>query len=327
MSWDFLAPGRLWLLLVVLAMVVVYVLAQQRRARHTVRFTQIELLDQIAPRRPGWRRHAVAGLQMSALVVGIFAAAQPVKRTTDRPVTEGRIILLFDVSLSMEATDVAPNRFESARDAASEFVDQVDPQVEIGLVSFSADVATEVALTTDRGKVQRGIDELQLGLGTAIGDALFNGVRALQRALDDADASDGVRPGAIVLITDGETTFGRPTQDGAELAAEAEVPVYTIAFGTPDGTVEDPETGDEVPVPVKLEELQQVADTTGGQAFAAPSASDLADAYDAISEELDITLAEPEEIVLELAWRYALVAALLLAAAVMLGVWWLRGPL
>jgi Ca-activated chloride channel family protein len=327
MSWDFIAPSRLWLLLVIAALVVAYVAMQQRRARHTVRFTQIELLDQIAPQRPGWRRHAIAGLQMLALTLGVFAAAQPVKRTTDRPVSEGRIVLLFDVSLSMEATDVDPSRFIAAQEAALDFVEQVDDSVEIALISFSADVATEVPLTDDGGKVQDGIEELELGLGTAIGDALNGGVRTLTRALEDSDAEDGVRPGAIVLLTDGETTFGRTTQDGAAIAADAEIPVFTIAFGTPNGTVVDPETGDSVPVPVKLEELAQVAETTGGEAFAAPTAADLAEAYDSISELLDITLAEPEEIVVELAWRYALAAAALLAAALLLGSWWLRGPL
>lgn len=326
MTTEFLAPGRLWLLLVVAAMIAVYVVAQGWRARSTVRFTSIDLLEQVAPHRPGWRRHVVSGLQLLAIALGIVAAAQPVRRSTDRPLSEGRIMMLFDVSLSMEADDVAPNRFENAQQAAATFVEQVADDIEIGLVSFSATVTTEVELSTDRADMQDGIDSLQLGLGTAIGDALAAGVRTLERAIDDR-ADDSVAPGAIVLLTDGETTAGRDTIDGAQLAADAGIPVFTIAFGTTDGVIIDPETGDVVPVPVKLDELAEVAELTEGQAFAAPSARDLADAYDQISEQLDITLGDPEEVVNELAWRYALAAALVLIGAWLLGVWWLRGPL
>jgi Ca-activated chloride channel family protein len=327
MSWDFLSPGRLWLLVLLPALAGAYLLAIRNRARNTMRFTQIDLLDDIAPRRPGWRRHVVTGLQLLALGIIIVAVAQPVRRSIDRPTSEGRIIMLFDVSLSMEAEDVQPNRFAAAQEAASVFVDEVDPEVQIGLISFAGTTATEVALTDNRITVQDGIVALQLDLGTAIGDALASGTRTLVRAGDDSDGGDGTAPGVIVLLTDGETTVGRPTSEGAREAAEAGIPVYTIAFGTPDGTIVDPETGDTVPVPVKLDELAQVAELTGGEAFAAPTAGDLRDAYAAISEQLDVTIGQPEEIVVELTWRYALTAALVFVVAWLLGLWWLRGPL
>ena len=323
---SLLAPSRLWLLLIVAVLAVGYLVAQRRRTRNTVRFTQIELLDQIAPKRPGWRRHIVASIQLAALVLGVVAAAQPVRRSLDRQQTDGRIIFLFDVSLSMEATDVEPNRLGAAQTAATSFVDQIAPTLEIGLVSFSGTVATEVSLTTDRIKIQDGIDGLQLGLGTAIGDALATGVRTLQKAAGD-QADSGKAPGAIVLLTDGETTVGRPTAEGAALAVDANIPVYTIAFGTPDGEITDPDTGDIVPVPVKLDELQIVADTTGGQAFAAPSEQELRGAYNEISKKLDTSLGESNEIVQDLAWKFALAAAALLATAWVLSLWWLRGPI
>jgi Ca-activated chloride channel homolog len=326
MSWDFLAPTRLWLLMLVPLFMVAYVVAQRFRRRNTVRFTRVDVLSEIAPSSPGWRRHTVAGVQLLALTVAIVATAQPVRRTLDRPTSEGRIIMLFDVSLSMEAEDVAPNRFEAAKEAAATFVEEVDADVEIGLISFATGVATEVSLTTNRSQMQNGIDTLQLDLGTAIGDALASGTRALTRARGDATDSESA-PGVIVLLTDGETTVGRPTSDGAQEAADAGIPVYTIAFGTEDGTVVDPTTGDTVPVPVKLDEMAEVAELTGGQAFAAPTAGDLADAYEQIREQLDITIGEPEELIEELTWRYALAAALLFAGAWLLGLWWLRGPL
>src|ERR1043165_10184256 len=98
MSWDFLAPQRLWLLVAVAALAAAYVVAQRRRAAHTVRFTQIEMLEQVAPHRPGWRRHAVAGVQLAALTIGVFGVAQPVQRPPKRPNAAAKNMLLFDVS-------------------------------------------------------------------------------------------------------------------------------------------------------------------------------------------------------------------------------------
>jgi Ca-activated chloride channel homolog len=326
-SWDFLAPGRLWLLLVLPLFVAAYVVVQRLRRRHTIRFTQLDVLSEVAPSRPGWRRHTVAGLQLAGLAVAVVASAQPVRRTVDRPTSEGRIMMLFDVSLSMEADDVDPNRFEAAKEAAGVFVDEVDPEVQIGLISFSGTVATEVSLTTSRVQVQDGIDGLQLDLGTAIGDALSSAVRTLTRVGGDDERSDDSAPGVIVVLTDGETTIGQPTADGAQDAADAGIPVFTIAFGTPDGEIINPDTGEPQAVPVLLDELEQVAEATNGKAFAAPTAGDLRSAYEEIRDLLDVTIGEPEEILRELTWRYALSAAGIFSAAWLLGLWWLRGPL
>jgi Ca-activated chloride channel homolog len=322
MSWDFLAPARLWLLLVVAGLTGAYVVVQRIRVKHTLRFTQIELLDQIAPTRPGWRRHAVAGVQLAALTIGVLGAAQPVERSTTRPRGAGKIILLFDVSLSMMADDVAPNRLDAAKLAGADFVDAVDADVEVGLISFSGTVTTDVEPTTDRGRLTSAIDALQLGEGTAIGDAIAAGVRALQRGQPN-DTS----PGTLVVLSDGETTRGRPTPDGARIAAEAKVPVYTIAFGTPEGAITNPDTGELDPVPVKLDELQAAADSTGGTAYVAPSSADLAKAYDEIRANLTGALGDAVTTIHELTWRYVLTAVVLLMIAWALGLWWLRGPL
>ncbi len=322
MSWDFLAPQRLWLLLLVTGLVALYLVAQRRRAVNTVRFTQIEMLEQIAPRRPGWRRHAVAGVQQAALTIGVLGAAQPVERSTTRPRSAGMIILVFDVSLSMQAEDVAPNRLEAAKRAGADFVDAVDADIDVGLISFSGSVGTDVEPTTDRGRLTTAIEELQLGEGTAIGDAIAAGVRVLQRG-ERTDES----PGTLVVLSDGETTRGRPTADGAQVAADANVPVYTIAFGTENGFIDNPDTGLPDPVPVKLDELQGAADATGGKAYVAPSASDLANAYDDIRANLQQTTGEAVTTINELTWRYALAAVLLLMIAWAVGLWWLRGPL
>jgi Ca-activated chloride channel family protein len=323
MSWDFLAPSRLWLLVLVAGLVGAYVLAQRRRAVHTVRFTQIEMLDQIAPRRPGWRRHAVAGVQLVALTIGVFGAAQPVERSAIRPKAAGKIMLLFDVSLSMEADDVAPNRLDAAKKAGEDFVDAVDADVDVGLISFSGTVSTDVEPSTDRVELTKAIEALQLGEGTAIGDAIAAGVHLLQRGQPATDDS----PGTLVVLSDGETTRGRPTADGAQVAADAHVPVYTIAFGTDSGAIVNPQTGENDPVPVKLDELQGAADATGGKAYVAPSAADLAEAYTDIRAHLQQTVGEAVPTIHELTWRYVLAAVVLLMIAWALGLWWLRGPL
>ena len=322
MSWDFLAPGRLWLLLVVVVLVVAYLVAQRRRAANTVRFTQIEMLEQIAPRRPGWRRHAVAGVQLTALTIGVIGAAQPVERSTTRPRSAGQIILLFDVSLSMQADDVSPNRLEAAKVAGADFVDAVDADIDVGLISFSGVVGTDVEPTTDRERLTTAIEGLQLGEGTAIGDAIVAGVRVLQRG-EPTEAS----PGTLVVLSDGETTRGRATADGAKIAADAKVPVYTIAFGTADGAITNPDTGEIDPVPVKLDELQSAADATDGKAYVAPSADELAKAYEDIRANLSQSTGEAVTAIHELTWRYVLASVLLLMLAWGLGLWWLRGPL
>ncbi len=324
MSTDFLEPGRLWLLLVPATLLVLYVVVLRWRKAATVRFTQVDLLDRVAPKRPRWRRHVVAAVQLLGLTAAVIAIARPVDRSTERTKSEGRILVLFDVSLSMEATDVDPSRFAAAQDAARNFVDEVDPGVEVGLVSFSGAVNVDVDPTLDRSAMERGIDNLELAESTAIGDALAVGTRLLVNSADPQDDTD-VAPGVMVLLSDGETTVGRLTSEGAQEAADAGIPVFTIAFGTPDGTITDPVSGDTLPVPVRPADLELVAETTGGQAFVAETGDELADAYGQIQESLGETLGEEIEIVDELTWQWALTAFVLLSLAWALSLWWLRG--
>ena len=324
MSTDFLAPGRLWLLLLVAALGVGYVVVLRWRKTATVRFTQVDLLDKVAPQRPRWRRHVVAALMLVGLSLAVVATARPVERSSETTTSDGRILVLFDVSLSMMADDVDPDRFVAAQEAARNFVDEVDDGVEVGLVSFSGTVTVEVDPTLDRSTMQRGIDNLELAESTAIGDALAAGTRLLVNSADP-DADPDKAPGVIVLLTDGETTVGRPTADGAPEAAHAGVPVYTIAFGSEDGVIVEPVSVEVVPVPVRPAELEQVAETTGGRAFEARTGDELATAYDQIAESLGETIGEPIEIVTELTWQWALAAFLVLGLAWALSLWWLRG--
>jgi Ca-activated chloride channel homolog len=323
-STDFLAPGRLWLLVLVAGLALSYVAVLRWRQAATVRFTQVDLLDKVAPKRPRWRRHVVAGLQLLGLGCAVVAVARPVERTTENTTTEGRILVLFDVSLSMMADDVEPRRFEAAQEAARDFVDLVDPGVEIGLIAFSGSVSVDVDPTLDRATMLRGIDNLELAESTAIGDALSAGTKLLVNAADPDDDAE-LPPGVIVLLSDGETTVGRLTSEGATEAAAAGIPVYTIAFGTDTGSIQDPETGQLVPVPVRPADLELVAETTGGQAFEARTGDELDSAYDQIAESLGETIGDPIEIVTELTWRWALAAFFFLGLAWALSLWWLRG--
>jgi Ca-activated chloride channel homolog len=328
---TFLEPQRLWLLLGVGVLAIAYVAVLRWRRAATVRFTTVDLLDEIVPRRPQWRRHVVAALQLLGLSAGVIAVARPITTTTERIVSEGRIVLALDTSLSMEANDVAPSRLAAAQQAATDFIGQVSDDVEIGLVSFSGAVTVEVPPTLDRAPLGEAIAGLQLDDATAIGDALGASTNLLVQLQGTAAEAEGdgeeeqVAPGAIVLLTDGETTFGASTEEGAAMAAGAGVPVFTIAFGTADGVIVDPDTGNTVPVPVKPEPLRAAAETTGGQAYEAATPSELADAYQRIEAVLGDVLGEEVEVVTEQTWLWAAAALGTLAVAWALSLWWLRG--
>jgi len=329
---QWLAGQRLWLLVVLPLLVALYAWGQRGRRRRVVQFTNVALLDAIAPSRPGWRRHVVAALSLAGLVAGIVALARPYDERLVQAQVSGRVAIVLDVSLSMMATDVAPSRLAAAQQAAVDFVEQVDPTVQLSLIAFSGEVRVLTPPTTDHDLVRRGIEGLQLGEGTAIGDALRAAVDVVVGATSaegdapDAPPGDDV-PGVIVLLSDGTTTVGVPTLEGARAAAEAGIPVSTIAFGTPDGIVMLPETGELVPVPVDTIELGGVAQLTDGQAYVAPTLDSLVAAYDAIRDRLAQSLGDPVAVPDETTWQWVLAALLLWATAWMASTWWLRSPL
>jgi Ca-activated chloride channel family protein len=351
---NFLAPERFWLLIGVAVLAALYVWSLFRRRRNAVRFTNVELLDSIAPKRPGWRRHVVAAGTLLGLGVGVVASAQPYR--LERVSNERSIIMLtIDVSLSMMAEDVAPSRLAAAKSAAKEFVEQVDPSIDIGLVAFSLQVRTRVQPTLDRDRILNAIDDLRLDQGTNIGGAIEGSVDVITSTLKDQPLGDGNRdgsddsedggtgtdptpnefPGAVVVLSDGETTLDVPGggvktgPEGAVLAQENGIPVYGIAFGTPDGVVrlDDPRTGEQVeqPVPVKYEELTEAAAMTGGQFYKAETANSLVNAYADIEQKLSPALEVPEPEQVDLTWKYVLVALSFLALAFALGLWWIGG--
>ena len=329
MSWQFLHPGRLWLLVLVGGLAGLYASSTLRRHRRAARFTNLELLDSIVPPAASWPRHVVSATMLAGFTVGVLGLAQPYRE--ERAADERSVIMMvFDVSLSMEADDVDPNRFEAAKEQALDFVAAVDPSIELGFTSFSATIRQRVAPTLDRDAVERSIEGLELEEGTAIGDALIATTQAIEDIFAGTEDSvvDGP-PAAIVLLSDGETVVGQPTSVGAQAAADAGIPVYAISFGTLDGTIvlTDPLTGETSvePVPVNAEELAAVADVTGGTSYAATSEGALRDAYSDIEQQLEPALKVPEPERVELTVRYVAVALALLAIAVALGLWFLGG--
>jgi Ca-activated chloride channel family protein len=319
-----LRPAFLWLLVGVLALVVVYVVLQRRRRHYAVRFTNLDLLESVAPKRPGWRRHLPAAVIAVAMIAGIVGLARPAHDV--RVAKETAIVMLvMDTSLSMEATDVAPSRLEASIKAAQGFVDDLPPTFSVGLVSFAGTAAVLAAPTTDHASVKRAIADLQLGRGTAAGDAIeaaLAAIKTAQAAIDDnlADrtpAVDSNEPtsASIVLLSDGGTTTGSDPFDAATAAGEANVPVSTITYGTEQGEVTI--QGETVPVPPDAASMKQIADLSGGKAFDATNTSELDSVYQSISGLVGHTTEQRELVV----WFLA-IALLLMTIASLAALYW-----
>jgi Ca-activated chloride channel family protein len=302
---TFLSPGRLWLLALVPAIMVAYVLVHRQGKRSARRFTNPALLANLAPRRPGWLRHVSAGLFMAAMCVMIVAYARPAS-AVKVPRERATIMVAIDVSLSMEATDVTPTRVQAAKTAAKTFVESLPQRFNVGLVSFAGNAAAVTAPTLDHQAVADAIDRLQLGRGTAIGEAVFTCLSSI-RVLD-ARAGQDPPPAHIVLMSDGANTQGRSVDEAATAARTAKVPVSTIAFGTPNGTVTI--DGQTYPVPPSTTTLRGLAADTGGTAYQAQAGEQLSEIYQHIGHSLGYTTQRRETTA-----QYAFAALLLALAA------------
>ncbi|MGH9210394.1 MAG: VWA domain-containing protein [Acidimicrobiales bacterium] len=274
---GFLVAWRLWALVGVGALAGAWVATIFRRRRDVVRFTNVALLDVVAPERPGWRRHLPAVLWLLALVMLVTGFARPV-RDVRMAREQATVVVAMDVSLSMEAVDVDPSRVDVAKAAALEFVEQLPEGVDVALVTFSGTVAS-VPPGEGREAVVEAIEEAELSERTAIGEAIFAGLDVIESAPPAEDGSP--TPGRIVVLSDGERTTGRTNEEAAEAAVGDDVPVDTIAFGTPDGEIS--RDGETEPVPVAPEPLQDIAATTGGEFYAADSLDALTSAYQDVS--------------------------------------------
>ena len=272
---TFAQPFLLIALLGVPLAVLGYLYVQRRRSRYVVRFTNVDLLANLVPKTPAWRRHVPPALYVAAMAALVIALARP-SAMVAVPREDATIILAMDTSGSMMATDVAPSRLASAKEAAATFVDQLPPTFQVGLVTFSTAAQVAVRPTTDRAEIHAALDSLVADGGTALGDAIGTSTDLAREVIDTAAAAggstgtspapsadpnasgapsasptpsaspsaapstkDGERPlVATVLLSDGSNSTGNLEPDAAAReAASIGMPVYTIALGTADGVV------------------------------------------------------------------------------------------
>ncbi|GAB3991461.1 VWA domain-containing protein [Nocardioides marmoraquaticus] len=279
----FASPWLLLLLLPVVALVVAYVLAQRRRQRHALRFAAMPMLSRVASRGPGWRRHVPAALLLVALALLTLAVARP-EADVRVPRERATVVVAVDVSLSMQATDVDPSRLEAAQRAAVDFVEGLPDGFGVSVVSFSGQVTVLAPADAERQQAVDALEDLRLAEATAIGEGVFT---SLQQVEDAAAEGGGDVPGQVVLLSDGTNTVGRSPSEAARAAVEAGVPVSTIAYGTPLGTVEV--EGQLVPVPVDEESLARLAQEARGAAYTAQTGDELEQVYDDISSSIGWT--------------------------------------
>ncbi|MDH3293800.1 MAG: VWA domain-containing protein [Acidimicrobiia bacterium] len=294
---TFLSSGRLWLIVLVVLLAAAYVVMQRQRREFALRFAGAEMFDSVAPDRPGFRRHVPAAVFLAALSVLVAAFAQPARQVRV-PRERATVIVAIDVSLSMEATDVEPSRIAAAQTAANRFIDELPPTLNVGIVAFAGSASVLVSPTTDRLPAHNAINNLKLAESTAIGEAIFTSLDALLNA--PGDGTEEPPPARIVLLSDGQTTVGRPDSMAVDAAVDAQVPVSTIAFGTAGGTItyDDPATAviedTPIPVPVMEDNLRVIANRSGGAFFTASSLDELEAVYNDIGSAVGYELVDRE---------------------------------
>lgn len=342
-------PFALLALLAVPAAIAYYVWVLRRRRRQAVRYSSIALVRAAAPRRPPWRRHAPFALLVAAIGLLGLAAARP-QVSADIPVSRSAVIIALDVSGSMCATDVTPNRLSAAQDAVRDFVRKQDRSTTIGLVVFSGFAQVAVAPTQDREALLRAIDGLTTGRGTTIGAAILKSVDAIAEIDPDVARSDSrvplrprepgtYAPEIVVLLTDGANTRGISPVEAAEVAAERGVRVYPIGFGTRNPTsmvcsaaqlgARGAEgmfrggigSGGGSYLVADETTLRKVADTTGGEYFGAADTGELQEVLDDLPQTVAV---ERQDV--EISAILAGIAALLLAGAVWAAARWTAFP-
>lgn len=268
---TFESPVWLLALLLVPALAVGYVLRERRRGDAAARFAAPALLPNVVDHSPGIRRHLPVAILLVALAVLIFGVARP-HATVKVPRQEATVILALDDSNSMRATDVEPSRLAVAQAAAESFVSRIPKKYQVGIITFASRATVALPPTADRTLVHQALTSLHSSGGTALGDAVLLATQLVQRQR----TSDGkVPPAAVLLISDGKQDGGRTSvEDGAQKAKAAGIPVYTVVVGTPNGTIQQTLTGGytaTIQVPTNPQDLQLIAQTTGGRFFASPT--------------------------------------------------------
>jgi Ca-activated chloride channel homolog len=286
---SFASPYVLLLLLALPVCVGLYVAEQQRRRRAAEAFALAKMQPSVAPRRPRWRRHLPMLAFLLAMIVLIAAAARP-QRTIATPIEKASIMLATDVSGSMTATDVQPNRLVAAKQAARAFLDKVPARVNVGVMAFNQTPTVLASPSTDREEARAAIAEMKASGGTASGEAIATAVTALRsNPKAQGKADEQPPPAAIVLLTDGKSTSGRNAIGAARAASNAGIRVYTVALGTANGTITVPKRGGGTQtqqVPPDPQALEQIAQAAGGKSFTAKTTAGLSEVYEKLGSQL-----------------------------------------
>lgn len=344
---NFLWPQFLWLLLALPLLVLLYWWLQRRRKQTALRYANLSIVREAMGRGPGWRRHVPPLLFLLAIAAMLLAAARPMASIT-LPSTQQTIILAMDVSGSMRAEDVQPNRLVASQNAAKAFLADLPRHVKVGIVAFAGSAQVVQPVTLSREDLNAAIDKFQLQRATAIGSAIVVSLSELfpqqrisltdltysrntdpfaprGRSLDQPRGEEKpfqpVEPGsynsaAIILLTDGQRTTGVDTAEAAKMAAERGVRVYTVGVGTVEGEVIGFE-GWSMRVRLDEDTLKDVARTTRGEYFYAGTAENLKQVYQSLSTRLTVEKKETE-----VAGLLALVASVLALAAATLSLLW-----
>jgi Ca-activated chloride channel family protein len=298
---TFAEPLALSGLVLVPLAVLAYLALQRRRRREAAAWATPALLPGLMTARPGWRRHVPALLTLLALATLVFALAKP-QRTVAAPERAATVVLVTDVSGSMEATDVAPTRLDAAVRAARTLSEKLPKTFRLGLVAFSDRAEQRAAPSTDRSAVNAALSSLLPLGGTATGEGLARGLEAARAPVPGPDGRPRRLPAIVVLLSDGKQTAGLENpMEVARQARRLRIPIYTIALGTPNGTVQQqgalglPQA---VPVPPDPATMLAIAKTSGGRFFEAPTADELESIYARLgtrlssrSEQREVTVA------------------------------------
>jgi len=346
---TFLWPSLLWLLLAVPVLVAAYAWILRRRRKDAVRYASLALVKQALGPRAGLRRHIPPALFLAAIVAALVGIARP-SAIVVLPSQHRTIILAMDVSLSMRAADVEPNRISAAQAAAKGFLEEQPRDVRVGIVSFGATAALVQPPTSNRDDLLAAIDRFQLQYGTATGSGLMVAMATLfpDEDIDVEAANFGssvprgpqgasidrpsrrekkplavVAPGsypsaAIILLSDGRRTMGPDPLDVAKMAADHGVRVFTVGFGTAGGGTVGFGSWSAY---LRLDEetLKAIAELTRGQYFYAGTASDLRKVYQTLNTQFAL-----EKKPTEITAFFCAGAATLAAAAGLLSLLWFR---
>lgn len=311
---TFAWPHLLWGLAVLPVLVALYAWALGRRARRAVLVPDVALLAAAAAAHSRWRRHVPAACFLLALAATLIGLARPVA-PLPVPASQGVVVLSIDVSRSMLAEDLPPNRMEAAKVAAREFVLTLPRGFRVGLVTFSSYATTVVTPTSERARVLEAIDLLQTEFATAIGDGLLEAVWNLPGRVRPANPiapgaplgpgfppgsaappGSGVPPGSgapagplppgvVVLLSDGQSNRGVLPMEAARIAREQQVKVYTVGIGTPEGTFLNI-GGRSIWVRLDEETLRGMAEATGGEYYRTTNLVELRRVYRHLGREI-----------------------------------------